>query len=281
MGELLPHSCFLSFPPQVSTRSEFTIQKTQKQNPKNQKGFLESALTLPTNTEWAWSRRYLLKSGFVYFLPLSPSVLFEAAELLTRSLTFCAFKGILGCCRKPRDWTTSRRLRERFASTIYHHASEKANFRLNSKYKTHLFRRKMSEAACFVIRAETTQPGPPLALRGTPQPPTRDPTVIYTTQNGCKSGREQAGLFFCLPLVHLAQVSSSSYLNKEGLRLKMVHLNEPGCKQQKWSWPVPRGMPPKRPCSVGLTQRVGVLAVLGEFSWDVLDPLEKSLTPFK
>lgn len=122
---------------------------------KNPKRLSKSALTLPTNTEWAWSRRYLLKSGFVYFLPLSPSVLFEAAELLTQSLTFCAFKGILGCCRKPRDWTTSRRLREISTSTIYHLASEKANFRLNSKHKTHLFRRKMAEAACFVIIAET------------------------------------------------------------------------------------------------------------------------------
>lgn len=97
MCGLLPHSCFLSFPPQVSTRFEFTIQKIIQAL----RGFLESALTLPTNTERARSSRYLLKSGFVYFLLLSPSVLFEAAELLTRSLTFCAFQGILGRCRTP------------------------------------------------------------------------------------------------------------------------------------------------------------------------------------
>lgn len=140
----------------------------------------------------------MLKSGFVYFLPLSPSVLFEAAELLTQSLTFCAFEGILGCCRKPRDWTTSRRLRERSASTIYHHASEKANFRLNSKHKIHLFRRKMAEAVCFVIRAETTQPGPGSA-RDSPATYTRCSRVICTMRNGGKSGREGAGLFVISP----------------------------------------------------------------------------------
>lgn len=47
----------------------------------------------------------MLKSGFVYFLPLSP-VLFGAAELLTRGLTFCAFEafwdGELGPL--PTDW---------------------------------------------------------------------------------------------------------------------------------------------------------------------------------
>lgn len=79
--------------------------------PPNQlRAFSLSALTLPTDAGWARSRRYLLKSGSVYFLRPSPSVLFEAAELLTPSLTFCAFKGILGSCRKPGGWSASRGL---------------------------------------------------------------------------------------------------------------------------------------------------------------------------
>lgn len=131
----------------IPVSCHFPLKWTQDLNSpfKNLKGFLESALTLPTNPERAWSRRCLLKSGFVYFLPLSPSVLFEAAELLTWSLTFCAFKGILGWCREPGDWTTSHRLRERSASTIHHYSSEKTNFRLHSKHKSHLFRRKVAE----------------------------------------------------------------------------------------------------------------------------------------
>lgn len=79
--------------------------------PPNQlRAFSLSALTLPTDAGWARSRRYLLKSGSVYFLRPSPSVLFEAAELLTPRLTFCAFKGILGSCRKPGGWSASRGL---------------------------------------------------------------------------------------------------------------------------------------------------------------------------
>lgn len=77
--------------------------------PSQLKAFLLSVLTLPTDAGWARSRRYLLKSGSVYFLPLSPSVLFEAAELLTARLTFCAFKGILGSCRKPGAGKKARR----------------------------------------------------------------------------------------------------------------------------------------------------------------------------
>lgn len=152
-------------------------------------------------------------------------MLFEAAELLTQSLTFCAFKGILGCCRKPRDWTTSRRLREISTSTIYHHASEKANFRLNSKHKTHLFRRKMAEAACFVIRAETTQPGPSRLREGllSHLPEIQQSHLYQAKWVQIKKGRSWP---FC------SLVPSSSCLNMAGLRLKMVHLNEHGC--QKW-----------------------------------------------
>lgn len=69
---LLPHSCFLSFPPQVNARSEFTIQKSKWLCGKN--------THLANKPRMGLKQEMFVKIWVRFFSSLSPSVFFEAAD---------------------------------------------------------------------------------------------------------------------------------------------------------------------------------------------------------